>query len=250
MNARYAFLAFGLLALTAHAQFINVTNSEGDVVNGQLVTVSGQADAALLSKNLLATLNGSTTVNVNMRRYELSAQPGTQNYFCWGVCYDAVPAGLLPAWSAGQEGLLTMEPGVTLNNFSAYHQPMGFAGISTYRFVWYNAASATDTVYVDIRFDVAAVGIEEIAQRPARIDAAPNPAIGQDVQLDLSLDRAGLATQVIIHDMLGATIKRYTVSSQQSRLVLPTTEWTPGVYFVSLERNGALLATKRVVVAR
>ncbi|MFZ1694693.1 MAG: T9SS type A sorting domain-containing protein [Flavobacteriales bacterium] len=250
MIARYALLPLAAFALSAHAQLLNVTNGQGQVVNGQMVTLPGQADASLLTASLYATSNASAAVNVNVKRYELNVQTGTENYFCWGVCYDALPAGTLPFWGAGQEAVLPMSPGVTLDNFHAYHVPLGHAGISTYRYVWYNTASPTDTVYVDIRFDVAAVGIEEIVQRPARIDAAPNPAIGQDVQLDLSLDRAGLATQVIIHDMLGATVKRYTVTSQQSRWVLPTTEWTPGVYFVSLERNGALLATKRVVVAR
>jgi len=250
MNAHYASLAFSLMACTLQAQIITVTNSQGDVVNGQLVTVSGQADAALLSRNLLATRNGSTAINVNMRRYELSAQPGTENYFCWGVCYDAVPAGVLPTWSAGQEGLLTMEPGVTLNNFSAYHKPLGFAGVSTYRYVWYNAASSTDTVHVDIRFDVAAVGIEELNGRPARLEAYPNPTSGQDVQLEVTLDRAALGTQVVAYDMLGAAVRRVPFGANQNRLVLPTSEWTPGVYFVSIERNGATLATRRVVVTR
>ncbi|MBK9147472.1 MAG: T9SS type A sorting domain-containing protein [Flavobacteriales bacterium] len=250
MNARY--LVFALLSATlgAQAQIINVTNSQSQVVNGQLVTIDGQADAALLTGSLFTTRNGGTSINVNVKRYELSAQVGTQNYFCWGVCYDAIPAGTLPFWSAGQEALLPMAPGVTLDNFHAYHVPLGMAGVSTYRYVWYNTAVPTDTVYVDIRFDVAAVGIEELNGRPARLEAYPNPTSGQDVQLEVTLDRAALGTQVVAYDMLGASVRRVPFGANQNRLVLPTSEWTPGVYFVSIERNGATLATRRVVVTR
>jgi len=250
MNARYAALSFGLLALTAHAQLINITNGSGTVVNGQMVTITGQADAALLTASLNATRTGATAVNVNVRRYELNVQSGTQNYFCWGVCYDATPSGTVPVWTAGQEAMLPMAPGVTLDNFHGYHVPLGIAGVSSYRFVWYNTAIPSDSVFVDVRFDVSVVGIGEVSAAAARLDASPNPAIGQDAVIDIGLDRAAAGTQLMVHDMLGAAVKRYAVSGQQSRLVLPTSEWTPGVYFVSLQREGVLLATKRVVVAR
>lgn len=246
----YALVLAVLLAIPAQAQIINMTNGQGQVVNGQLVTISGQADASLLTSSLYATRNGGTSLNVNVKRYELNVQAGTQNYFCWGVCYDAIPAGTLPFWGAGQEAMLPMAPGVTLDNFHAYHVPMGMAGQSTYRYVWFSTAQPTDTVYVDIRFDVTAVGIGEVSAASARLEVSPNPAIAQDAVIDIGLDRAAAGTQLIVHDMLGAAVKRYTVSGQQSRVVLPTGEWTPGVYFVSLQREGALLATRRVVVAR
>jgi hypothetical protein len=250
MKARYASALLLLASIGSQAQLINITDGQGQVVNGQTVTVAGPADAALLTCSLNATRVGATSVNVNVKRYELTVQSGTENYFCWGVCYDAVAAGSMPFWGAGQESVLSMAPGVTLDNFHAYHVPQGHAGMSTYRYVWYNTAAPTDTVYVDIRFDVAAVGIEEVAARAARIEAYPNPAIGQDAQLEVTIDRAGAPAQLIVHDMLGAVVKRYTVGGQQTRIVLPTGEWTPGVYFVSLERSGALLATRRLVVAR
>lgn len=251
MKATYATTLLLLFTFGyTQAQFINITNYQGQVVTGQLVTVSGPADSPLLTCSLNATRNGSTSVSVNVKRYETGVQAGTENYFCWGVCYDAIPAGTLPFWGAGQESVLTMAPGVTLDNFHAYHVPLGHAGVSTYRYVWYNIANTSDSVFVDIRFDVAAVGIEEVAARAARIEAYPNPAIGQDAQLEVTIDRAGAPAQLIVHDMLGAVVKRYTVGGQQTRVVLPTAEWTPGVYFVSLERSGALLATRRLVVAR
>ncbi len=246
----YAVAAFVALASHAQAQFINVTDSENQVVNGQLVTWIGQADTALIIAHLNATNTGSTAINVNMKRYEIGVLPGTQNYFCWGVCYDAAPAGSMPFWAAGQEGMLSMAPGETLNNFGAYYVPMGIAGQSTFRFVWYNTAAPTDTVYVDVRFDLAAVGIEETNASAARIEAYPNPAIGQDAVVDLSMDRAASGTQLIVHDMLGATVKQMAIGAQQARVTLPTTEWLPGVYSISIQRHGALLATRRLVVAR
>ncbi|MBL7958062.1 MAG: T9SS type A sorting domain-containing protein [Flavobacteriales bacterium] len=249
---KYLYSVLAVLAFAGYtkAQIINLTNSQSQVVNGQLITVSGQADAPLLTCSLFATRNGATSANVNVKRYELNVQANTQNYFCWGVCYDATPSGTLPFWGAGQEAVLPMAPGVTLDNFHAYHVPMGVSGQSTYRYVWYNTAQATDTVYVDIRFDVTAVGIEEAAASTARIEAFPSPAIGQDATVDINLDKAATGTQLIVHDMLGVAVKRMAIGVQQARITLPTSEWTPGIYFISVQRNGALLATRRLVVAR
>ncbi len=250
MNARYTVFALLIASLGAKAQIVNITNSQSQVVNGQEVTVTGDANAALLTSSLYTTRNGSTSINVNVKRYELNAQAGTQNYFCWGVCYDAIPAGTLPFWSAGQEAMLPMAPGATLDNFHAYHVPLGNAGISTYRYVWYNTAAPTDTVYVDIRFEATAVGIEEVSRPAAQIQAYPNPTSGNDLQLEVSMDRASAGTQVVAYDMLGGAVRRLAIGAQQNRLLLPTSDWTPGVYFVSIERNGATLATRRVVVTR
>ena len=247
MNARYTVFALLIASLGAKAQIVNITNSQSQVVNGQEVTVTGDANAALLTSSLYTTRNGSTSINVNVKRYELNAQAGTQNYFCWGVCYDAIPAGTLPFWSAGQEAMLPMAPGATLDNFHAYHVPLGNAGISTYRYVWYNTAAPTDTVYVDIRFEATAVGIEEVSRPAAQIQAYPNPTSGNDLQLEVSMDRASAGTQVVAYDMLGGAVRSLAIGAQQNRLLLPTSDWTPGVYFVSIERNGATLATRRVV---
>lgn len=250
MRTRYAAALALLMATGSRAQFITITNSQGQAVNGQVVTVSGQADATLLSLNLMATLNGPAAADVNVRRYEMGVLSGTENYFCWGICYEAVPAGMLPIWIGGPEALLNMTPGATVDNFHAYHVPLGHAGLSTYRYVWYNTASPGDTAYVDVRFDAAAVGIAEIGAQRARIEAYPNPAIGQDIRLEVGLDGKGLPAQVVVHDMLGAVAARYAVAGVQARLTLPASSWAPGVYFVSLERGGTLMATRRVVVGR
>ncbi|WKZ65926.1 MAG: T9SS type A sorting domain-containing protein [Flavobacteriales bacterium] len=251
MKNRYALLfSASLIAASAQAQFITITTEQGQVVNGTTVVHNGTSDASLLTQSLRATRNGSTTINVNMRRYEISAQTGTRNYFCWGVCYDEWDAGQYPVFNAGQEAVLSMAPGVELDNFHAYHMPQGQAGQSTYRYVWYNTANSSDTAYVDITFNVGFVGIEESVRAAARLDAYPVPAVGQDIQLEFSLDRTAAGTQLVVRDMLGATQKRLSVLGAQGRMVLPASQWTAGVYFVSLERDGRVLATRRLIVAR
>lgn len=250
MHARYAIPAALLIASVTQAQNFSITTPQGQVVNGQLVTYTGGSDAALLSVPLNATRSSGGQANVNMKRYELSAQSGTANYFCWGVCYDAIPAGVLPTWVAGPEAAIPMPLGSMLDNFHAYHVPNGLSGVSTYRYVWYNTANANDSVHVDIRFDVTAVGMDEAALRNARLEAFPSPAIGQDVTIEFALERAAAGAQLVVRDMLGAAVRRQPLAGQQGRLVLPTSEWTPGLYFISIERAGRQLATRRVVVAR
>ncbi|MCB0764813.1 MAG: hypothetical protein KDB84_08920, partial [Flavobacteriales bacterium] len=171
--------------MSAQAQFITLRDEGGNVVNGTMITHHGNANEVVMGVGVLATLNGNDALNVNVRRYELNVQPGTGNYFCWGVCYGAVDAGDLPVWQAQQVHSIDMAPGVEVSNHHAYHEPREVVGSSIYRYVWFNTADQSDTVWVDIEFHSMAVGIEEQASGVRSMAIYPNPSQGNDVQFQI-----------------------------------------------------------------
>jgi hypothetical protein len=241
-------LSLCVLTAAAQAQFITLRDHHGDVVNGTTITYVGQADEIIMEVHLESTLNGEENRIVNVKRYELGVQPGTMNYFCWGVCYDAQEAGARPVWSSLPVHALEMTPGEPLTNFGGYHMPMGIEGVSTYRYVWFDTANPTDTVWADIVFQSNAVGLAEVTGAVRSMKVFPNPSVGQNVEFHIDLADGVNGAVLAVYDMLGGRVGHTRLSAASSRTVLPVAGMAPGVYFASVERNGTTLTTRRFVV--
>ncbi len=243
-------LSLLVLAASAQAQFITLRDHHGDVANGATVTYIGTADEAVMEVHVEATLNSGADRIVNVKRYEMGVQPGTQNYFCWGICYGPQDAGAMPFWASMQQHSLPMSAGVPVTNFGAYHSPMGVQGASTYRYVWFDVASPNDSAWADIVFQSNAVGIAEVTGAVRSMNVFPNPSLGQNVEFQIELANGINGAVLAVYDMLGGRVSNTRLSAAGSRTVLPVAGMAPGVYFASVERNGVALATKRFVVTR
>ncbi|HRH37839.1 MAG TPA: T9SS type A sorting domain-containing protein [Flavobacteriales bacterium] len=251
MKARYASLVLATaLATMAQAQLVNLTDEGGNTVNNTTMVLFGSVDDVELSANITATKNGNTSANVNVRRYEITVVPSTQNFFCWGVCYDYFNAGDYPLFPGTSDAILHMEPGQSLSNFHGYHRSAGHTGVSTYRYVWFNIANPTDTAWVDLQFVITPVGVEEITAVQPKLDVFPTPAIAQDVQVDYVLDRSTAGAKLVVYTMLGETMGKPMNIGSQGRVILRTAEWTSGIYFANIERDGRIIASRRIVIAR
>lgn len=248
MISRYALgLGLFLSSLSLSAQgVVTLTNEDGEVVNGTVIVAP--CDWATDTVSLFSELTGSSAMTVNVRRYEMWPVAGTNNFFCWGVCYLPVSVGTHPTWVSTDH--VNMNPGAQYNNFHAYHQPQGNTGTMRYKFVWYDVANPNgpDSSWVDIDF-CGLVGVPENVAVTPELNVWPSPTSGQDVQLDYVLDRAG-NTRVVLYNMLGEAMKRSTVGGAQGRLQWSTADLAPGVYFATLERSGQPLATRRFVVTK
>lgn len=250
MKNLYSLCLLLLAPLGAQSQLLTLTDGDGQVVNGTVVTHLGSASDPLLTQGLTATINGGQTLNVNMRRYELEVVPGTSNYFCWGVCYDEVPAGNLPVWNAGQEGVISMAPGTAVNEFKAYLVPNGNAGNNAFRYVWFNTANGTDSVFVDIVFQVSPVGIEEALAAAASMEVFPNPVSGNETRVQVSFNQPVTQATLVLYNALGSAVHEQRIPAQGSDVLLNTAALEPGLYFAVVRAAGRDLATRRIVVAR
>lgn len=248
MNLRYS-LVFGSLisVLAINAQgVVTLTNEDGETVNGTVIVAP--CDWATDTVSLFSTLTGPSSMTVNVRRYEMWPVAGTNNFFCWGVCYLPVSVGTHPTWVSSDH--VNMNPGAQYNNFHAYHQAQGNTGTMRYKFVWYDVANPNgpDSSWVDIDF-CGLVGVPENAAAAPELSVWPSPTSGQDIQLDYVLDRAG-NTRVVLYNVLGEAMKKSTIGGAQGRLQWSTADLAPGVYFATLERSGQPLATRRFVVTK
>ncbi len=235
----------------AQAQLVQLTDVNGNVVTGTTVYVTQPfADnTTQILESDLATQNISGTARtVNVKRYEVDVPHGTQNYFCWDLCYGARDAGQSPLWVAADP--ISMTAGQTVNGFHAYYVPIHVDGPATFRYVWYDTNDPNDSTWVDFVFNAQIVGINEAAAPVRSFTAYPNPSIGGNITLDYDLAAVGVGTRLAIYNMLGERKLVRNLSAAQGRVVLNENDLASGVWFAVLERNGLALATKRLVIAR
>lgn len=249
MIARYILPMALLASVIAQGQeFISLTDLEGNVMNGGLLIVTGEPNEDVMEGDIIATLVEGPLRNINVRRYELAVQPVTQNYFCWGVCYAPQDAGALPVWNSAGQHSLPLTAGEPVSNFHGYHVPLGQVGTSTYRFVWFDTANPTDSVWADIQFQaITGASVREL-EAAATISAFPNPSRGEDVQFQLDVRNVSQALDLVVFNAVGERVHTITVRSGQPIARLSTANLSEGLYFATLQQGGSTLAVRRFAV--
>lgn len=254
MKAHYTLALWTLgLAFAAHAQVVPVTlfNADGDEVNGTTLQVqqelNGDPGQILVQALDVQNITG-TTRTINVKRYELTVLPGSQNYFCWGVCYDAAAAEERPFWVSQHP--VVIGAGEVNSNFYGDYKPMGNPGTASFRFVWFDMDSPNDSTWVDIAYSaLEPAGIAE-ASAVKGFSAFPNPSVDGSISFNYDLAHAAPGTRLALYNMLGERKLVKAIGAAQGSVVLQDGELASGVWFAVIERNGRPLATKRVVVLR
>jgi len=225
---------------------VQVTDGDGVVQNGNTIIVYDDPTAGTMHADLFSENMSSSNIVVNVKRYEMGVQPGTKNFFCWGVCYGSIDAGAQPLWISDDE--VNMAPDSLYNNFHAYHQPENMVGVSCYRYVWYDMSQPNDSIWVDICFDTESVGIEENGI-VSELNVYPNPSLGS-VNFDIVLESFTNDAQLVIHNLLGERVWSTSIQNNEQKIVLGEGELTPGIYFYSIEANGRVAVTEKLIIAQ
>jgi hypothetical protein len=231
--------------LIAQQPIVTLTDEGGNVVNGTVVHALSGTWELRDTVSLFAQLNAESERTVNLRRYEVQMVEQSKNFYCWGVCYTAQTAGNIPVWESAHP--VFMGAGQTVDNFHAYYESRGYAGASTFRFVWFDVDNMNDSTWVDIVFD-SAVGMGENSGGVLGFDAYPNPALDAPMTVRFSLDPSVVGAQLVVYNALGGKVLVRQVRGASASVVLPRDEFQPGVYFANVEVGGRALITKRLII--
>ena len=244
---KHIFTPLAVVALVSSAAAqggITITDENGQDVTNTSVTVTEPSTTFTMGRAFDAVLDGSSA-EILVRRYELSVVDSTMNYFCWWECYAPIYAGDSPVWVSADP--VQMNSGEAWEGFHAYYRPMGRAGTSCFRYVWYSETNAVDSVFMDICFEATVVGINELSAADLRLDVSPNPSSGD---VTFSFDQTSAAQrQLVLHNALGERVSTMAVSGAQRRMVLEAGKLPSGVWFASLETDGRVLATRRFIIS-
>lgn len=234
------FLLYGLgviflsIPATAQNQY-DILDPGNNVINGDTFVVTGPASASVIVEHFHLRNNTSQTKQISVKRYELNVQAGTQNYFCWSVCYLPVNAGTYPYFE--DNGIIqVLGNTVEDTTLDCYYKPQNVVGDSYFRYVFFDRNNPSDTVFFDIKFSTWGNAINKNIDKNT-VSIFPNPATSH-----LTVKAETPIKSYQIRNIVGQEIEKQTmVPSRQFNISISSLP--EGIYFVLLtdERNNTNL---------
>lgn len=239
-------LSLVFAGFTANSQSFEIKDDNNNVINGQLVSITGSnAPFSTISGHAKVKNTSSQDLDVKVKRYELNVVPASQNYFCWFVCYGAITAGdkpLFPTVSDPQfNHFRTIEADSTDNSLAFYHKPEGTTGTSLYRYVVFDGNNPNDSAYFDAEFVVGFDGVNELPT--INTNHYPNPA---NNNLTITIDGKTSGLNLIVTDLLGKTVANKSNLSGINNIDLAN--YNNGIYFYSITNSKGVLTTRKFIV--
>lgn len=185
------------------------------------------------------------TLDLSARRFAIQEVEGADGNFCWGFLCIAWSTG---AYNASSE-VATMNPGDVNTTFKAKYRHHGNPGQSIYRYCIYDVNGQIPMTCHTVNFCVDAeclVSTNDLPVIGGEIEVAPNP-IEKVGTLSYRFNNAPHDGKMVVYNAVGAKVKEITLKSKEGVVFLGASDFTPGLYFCSIEDNGVAHQTVRIV---
>jgi hypothetical protein len=123
---------------------------------------------------------------------------------------------------------------------------LGFEGLSTLRYVFFNIANPSDTICFNVSYDTYPLGISNLPVKNTLSGAYPNPA-NSVVNFEYSLN-AGNNGSVIIRNLVGMVVKQSDLTSSENKIAILTSDIPDGIYFYSFVVDGRTVSTHKLII--
>jgi len=218
-----------------------------DNLDGQTIDVSGNPASIEFVGYLFVVNEGTTDLNLQVRRTEVDVLAGTENATCWKVCPPAVLAGTEPVQISVADPVLALD---TNKSFAGHYYLNGLDGCSLMKYEWVDASNHNN-VYATIflRFihntnTSCNVGINDFENVDFSI--FPNPA-NDIVNINISGITGEIEYEVV--NLLGQRSKNGKTNIQnEGQVRLNVADLNNGVYFVTFKSKNQVLKTQKLVV--
>lgn len=229
-------------SIAVFAQNLSLRTSSGPINNGDTITITDTNSHASLISYMWVTNNSSQNISVRVKKVELDVVPGTENYFCWTLCYQ-------PSQYIGDT--LIMKAGSTdKSHFSADYDAYGNAGKTRIRYVFYDDNNPTDSVcYVAEFYAGSGVGIADNKPIEANAKVFPNPA-KNTLNLDYSLSKKNANVTFEIRNILGSVVLKTQLNAKNGQEKLDISHLNNGVYFYAIRSDNNVLLSNKLVVRK
>ncbi len=212
----------------------------------------GTTESEEMNSYILVTNTSDAPIELKCKREIVTEIASSQNRFCWGgTCYGVNDAVSLNTHTLNPDESITFNG---VDGFAGYYIPNGNTGMTQIRYVFYEASNFTNETSIIINYcmnDVgtceAVLGIEE-ADKAVATSASPNPATNQ-ITISYASNYSG-ANTLKIYNAIGNEVKNVNLMATEGTVSLDVSEYSEGLYFYTFMRDGALLTSKRFIVAR
>jgi hypothetical protein len=222
-----------LISGLANAQSATLINPMTNVeATAATLTSAGEMVAEWPVANLT-----NASISIKCLREELNLVPGTQNYFCWGVCYGETTNVSVLAQ--------TIAAGDTNDTFYAHYKPLGNVGQSDINYCFFNTADPNDRACHTVHYCFECiVDIEDVHSSELNEFFGENPLIGLG---NYSYNLAGNEGLFQIRTQDGKLVKSVNLNGSFGTILLNSSDFTSGIYFVTIESNNNSSTTKLVI---
>ncbi|MEA3503979.1 MAG: T9SS type A sorting domain-containing protein [Bacteroidota bacterium] len=213
------------------------TEDEGELTDGQEITVHTTADDALAIKHVFVTNTSDETINVKVKKIEDEILENSTNTFCWDACYGTTVF-------ESRDPIAIAANTTNETNFSADYSANN-NGTSYITYVFFNNDNIQDSVSVVIKFTTETDGIDE-HYFVKHLNAYPVPA-NDYLYIDYDIDNCKNIS-LKITNILGAEIKNQQITQTSGKIKLNTSELKNGLYFYTIYNNNQPLSTKKIII--
>lgn len=227
----------------ALAQKLIIQDTLGNDVTGTTIEFGVLKDGDFASKPLYVLNNTSATMNVMVKKVEVSMLESTSVYFCWGSCYA-------PFVFVSPEPRTIAAGEVNKDFLGDIEYPDGITGTTTVKYVFYDQANNRDSVFVIVNYNIGSLGVKENFVKSTVVsNAYPNPA-RSSVYFDYKLPGNTANAKIKVSNLLGTTVKSIDLKANEGKAAIDVSNLENGVYFYSLTINNSSSVTRKFVVSR
>ena len=242
MKRSLLFIAAVLIGSIAFSQSLSLSWTEGPIEPGSTIEVMGDPSDDLIRAEVVVTNNSTGALGIQAKKVinEGDTLPGTENTFCWGVCY--------PPFVYVGPVVVTIEAGASDDQFDGDYSPKGVPGKSTISYVFFVTDNPNDSVGFTVVYNASPLGLEDHAFSGSYVsDAYPNPAASK-VSIDYVLPNDTYNATVTISNLLGAKVRSISLTGNTGRVEVPVFDFENGIYFYTVVAENRLIGTRKFVV--
>jgi hypothetical protein len=223
-------------------QSLTLSYSGGVIPDGGSVIFTTNVNTPIISGQKLIFVHNTSAVdaNVTCAKEIVDTIPGTQNSFCWGLCYsDTIYTPSTPVFIAAGDS--TDQTG-----FSGEYNPNGHLGDSHVRYIFTNTNNH-ESVSVVVTYRTTPVSVCSYNQNADRLTTAPNPASDQTT-VDYCITTTNGNLTLIVKNLLGAVVYSSDLTGLSGEATINTSDFVDGIYFISILSNNMPVNSKKLVV--
>ena len=225
----------------ALAQNLSLEDASGPLNNADYVYIWGDSGMyTIMDSHFIVNNNGSSAIDVKVKKTEITVISGSENYFCWGVCY-------MPETFISSEMINIAAGSSNTHDFSGDYKPKGNLGQTTIMYTFFDVANTTDSVCINVVYGATAASIEESLSVIEFSNAYPNPA-SSIVYFNYTLKPGNYNAVLSVSDILGSEIIHHSIVNPSGRTSIDVTSLESGVYFYSLQINGEPQFTRKLII--
>jgi hypothetical protein len=196
------------------------------------------------SCSITATIKNisGTTKTVKCKRTIISMSQGNTNYFCFaGTCYSP------PTRVSGSSAI--MAPDSTNSSFIGYLSDSASTCDDTVSYCFFNVNDTLDETCFTVVYHFRPTGISQVLPaNTTMLSVYPNP-VDFEATFQYSLPKDINSATVTVMNMLGNKVGEYELDISKNKAVISTADLSNGIYFYSLEVDGRVISTKKMMVS-